>query len=809
MKALEILKREAGNGEQIIDPRDSRLQYEGRIDFGKETGPLWTFPATSVGVRFRGRRLEVLVTNYHAYWDNFLGYILDGQEHCVKLAESGITRILLYDGEREAGHGAEDGHELLLFKRQDSCHMVQIHGFLGSSDLELLPCRALPSRRIEVYGDSVSAGEVSEAVDYCGQPDPEHNGEFSNSYYSYAWITARKLGARLHAIAQGGIAVMDGIGYFMEPEQKGMESIFDKVQYQAQLLEKFPAELGSGDSLSGGRGEGKPLQWDFSLYRPQVVILAVGQNDAHPGDFCGEDYEGEQAAAWRERYAGLVRRLREIHPQAHIICMTTILNHHENWDRAIGAVCAGLGDRRIHHFLFSNNGRGTHGHIRKPEAERMAEELSAYIESLGEDIWRDTERIEHVFARAEKGEAITIGFLGGSITQGSLASRQENCYASLVYDWWQKRFPKAELTCVNAGIGGTTSHFGAARAAEDLLYARPDMVFVEFSVNDEDEAHFQECYEGLIRHLLRCEWKPAVMLLHNRFYSDGHSAQRIHDEVGRYYGLPRVCMGDVLYSRIQSGELSEEEVTPDGLHPNDRGHALLAELITDKLEGMYREFQERNSARTWAPGPEGEQGEEDTGEGHTGEEDTGEENTGEGHTGEVNTGEESTGEGHTGEGHTGEEDTGEGRMVGTLPEHLTLNRYENVRRFRNHNISPVTCNGFMADHTPQNAITEIFRRGWTAACTGDEISFEVESRCIALQYRRTVRRPAPKALAFVDGDLEHGVVLDGNFDEDWGDCLALQVLLEAERTERHRVTVRITEAEAVTTPFYLVSVLLA
>ena len=95
------------------------------------------------------------------------------------------------------GCGTESMHEVLLFKRQDSCHMMQIHGFLGSSDLELLPCASLPFRRIEVYGDSVSAGEVSEAVAYCGQPDPVHNGEYSNSYYSYAWLTARKLGARL------------------------------------------------------------------------------------------------------------------------------------------------------------------------------------------------------------------------------------------------------------------------------------------------------------------------------------------------------------------------------------------------------------------------------------------------------------------------------------------------------------------------------------------------------------------------------------------------------------------------------------
>ena len=84
----------------MIGPADSRLQYEGRIDFGKAAGPLWTYPATSVGVRFRGSRLEVLVTIYRAFWDNFLGYLLDRQEYCVKLQESGINRICLYDAEK-------------------------------------------------------------------------------------------------------------------------------------------------------------------------------------------------------------------------------------------------------------------------------------------------------------------------------------------------------------------------------------------------------------------------------------------------------------------------------------------------------------------------------------------------------------------------------------------------------------------------------------------------------------------------------------------------------------------------------------
>ena len=51
-----------------------------------------------------------------------------------------------------------------------------------------------------MYGDSVSAGEVSEAVEYTGKPDPEHNGQYSNSWYSYAWMTARRLDAEIHDI---------------------------------------------------------------------------------------------------------------------------------------------------------------------------------------------------------------------------------------------------------------------------------------------------------------------------------------------------------------------------------------------------------------------------------------------------------------------------------------------------------------------------------------------------------------------------------------------------------------------------------
>ncbi len=729
---MDKLSQYAGEKEQRISPFDEHLQYEGRIDFDKPEGPLWSYPATSVRIRFRGKRLKILLTNFRAYWNNYLGYVLDGREFCVQIPERGASCLTLCEEEEEAVH------DLLVFKRQDSCHILQIHGFLGDEGLVLLPCAPLPARCIEVYGDSVSAGEVSEAVDYCGEPDPEHNGEFSNSYHSYAWILARKLNARLHDIAQGGIALMDGIGYYMEPAQQGMESIFDKIQYQSQIFqsEDYREKVGGG-----------PKQWDFSRFRPQLVIVAVGQNDAHPEDFCGEDYDGEKAREWRSHYAAFLRTLRRIHPQAHILCMTTILGHHPGWDRAIEEACSSLGDPRIHHFLFRQNGCGTKGHIRTPEAEGMAEELKNYLDTLGEGLWRDHERLAEVMRRAGMGEKLKLGFLGGSITQGSLASSPDTCYASRVYRWWCGAFPEAEFTYLNAGIGGTTSHFGAARVAQDLLCEKPDVVFVEFSVNDDDDAHFQETYEGLVRRLLSCPWKPAVVLLHNRFYDDGHSAQRIHDVVGAYYRVPGVYMGDAILPRIASGEFAREELTPDGLHPNDKGHELLAEVICEYLEKVR------------ALGTEGS--------------------------------------------------AVSGSEVMPLSAPMTPNRYEYAVRLRNRELTVKENRGFLADEKKQKSITEIFRHGWSASEEGAEIAFEVWAACIAVQYRKTVTKPAPVALAVLDGREEEAVILDGNFDEDWGDCLYLQTLCEEDAPRNHRVTIRIVRAEGAATPFYLVSLLLA
>ena len=166
----------------------------------------------------------------------------------------------------------------------------------------------------------------------------------------------------------------------------------------------------------------------------------------------------------------------------------------------------------------------------------------------------DLERIKSVIQRAQSGQELTIAFLGGSITQGSLATVHENTYAYRVYKWWCDTFPQAKFNYVNGGIGGTDSYYGVSRAVTDVLMYQPDLVVVDFSVNDVDNIYCEETFEGVLRKLLGWHSRPAVVVLNNVFYDTGVSTQDIHNRLADHYGVPHVSMHDTIYRRMKAGE---------------------------------------------------------------------------------------------------------------------------------------------------------------------------------------------------------------------------------------------------------------
>ena len=350
-------------------------------------------------------------------------------------------------------------------------------------------------------------------------------------------------------------------------------------------------------------------------------------------------------------------------------------------------------------------------------------------------------RLKGFMNRAAKGERLTVGFIGGSITQGFSATDPEKCYAARTFGWLKKVFPNTEFDYVNAGIGATDSQFGAARVQEDLLQRLPDLVFVEFSVNDHSTPHFCETYEGLVRQIYGSASAPAMVLIHNVYYDTGKSAAYYHAQVGRHYDLPCISMQNSIYPAVAAGRLPAEKITADFLHPNDLGHEFMASVITNFLEKVIHD-------KTQEPQE-------------------------------------------------------------IFPAPLTENAYEHCVRLQYFNSTPEKS-GFEEDMTPQRDITDIFRNGWSAGEKGAYLEFTFRGTGAAVQYRRVKDGPAPIATAVVDENPETACVLDGTFDETWGDKLELTTLLEHGKEGRHTVAIRLAETHADdAVPFYLVSVIAA
>lgn len=364
-------------------------------------------------------------------------------------------------------------------------------------------------------------------------------------------------------------------------------------------------------------------------------------------------------------------------------------------------------------------------------------------------------RLKNLMKRAANGESLVIGFLGGSITQGSLSSTSKNCYAYLVYEWWKKSFPNAAFSFVNGGIGGTTSHYGGARAWKDVLCYRPDIVTVDFSVNDDANEFFEETYEGTLRRLLAAPSAPAVVVLNNVFYDTGKNAQNYHNRIADHYGIPHVSIKDTVYPDVESGKIVRADITPDNLHPNDKGHRLVADEICKLLDSIKAEMEEETIS---------------------------------------------------GENIEGKSTKTEASVL--LPAPLTENAYEHSRLIQIQDNEAI-LDGFLVDPIEKKGMLDIFKNGWTAAHTNDKISFEIECSCLAVQYRKSVQQPVPKAKAVIDGDEAHAVILDGNFTEDWGDCLYLEPLLHHAEKKVHRIEIIVTDAKDIVRPFYLVSLIVS
>lgn len=321
----------------------------GRIDRSDAEAPAFIWAGSLMQFAFTGAALRLTVENHVCYNGTIIGYMLDGAEHQLTLSKDCAPHV--YD----IPVSGDGEHRFTLFKRQDATHWYRVYGIEIAGELCELP--PLPAYKIECFGDSVTAGSVVEALEYVGASDPPvTDSQYDNAWHSYGMQLARMLPAQVHLTAQGGIALFDNTGWF-DNGRYGMETAYDKLWY-------LPYE---------------PMTaWDFSQYQPDLVIMAIGQNDAHRGGTDG-NLTGAERQRWLDRYCALLSDLMTKYPHAEFLLTLTILMHDADFETLLDEACERISSPRVKRFRFTRTGKATPGHPRIPEQTEMACELAKRI----------------------------------------------------------------------------------------------------------------------------------------------------------------------------------------------------------------------------------------------------------------------------------------------------------------------------------------------------------------------------------------------------------------------------------------------
>ncbi len=231
----------AGGG----DPSGDTIRFIGRFDTTNAEGPRFSWAGSAIVTRFSGTSLGVRFNDEStAAQSNFFQVVIDGEA-------KGVLKVNSEEDLYTVADGLPDGeHDLVLHRRTEPLVGVsQFLEFVPEQGEALLPVPAAPEHRIEVIGDSISAGY---GVDGANETCP-FTSDTENNYLAYSALTGRLVGAETTIVAWSGRGVYRN--------------------YNGEVAPTMPEIYGRTIA-----DEEQPA-WDFSSWVPQVVVINLGTND--------------------------------------------------------------------------------------------------------------------------------------------------------------------------------------------------------------------------------------------------------------------------------------------------------------------------------------------------------------------------------------------------------------------------------------------------------------------------------------------------------------------------------------------------
>lgn len=231
--------------------------------------------------------------------------------------------------------------------------------------------------------------------------------------------------------------------------------------------------------------------------------------------------------------------------------------------------------------------------------------------AASEPEWQARQGLPGVATRAKAGTGeLRVAYLGGSITAAE-------GWRPLMTTYLREQWPTVTIHEINAGLPGTGSDLGACRVGPDVLAHKPDLVFVEFAVNDNaaPPEQIERTMEGIVRQVLRANPATDLCFVYTlstpnlpeltagRLNPSAQAMERVADR----YGIPTVAFGFEVAKRVAAGELifkgtaedGAKAFSLDGVHPTASGHRVYLEV----LRRAWPELLKASGARGPLPEP--------------------------------------------------------------------------------------------------------------------------------------------------------------------------------------------------------------
>jgi len=202
--------------------------------------------------------------------------------------------------------------------------------------------------------------------------------------------------------------------------------------------------------------------------------------------------------------------------------------------------------------------------------------------------------------RARLGEKLNVVFFGASLTWGANAADPNvTSYRGLIMQRLTAAYPNAHFTFHNSAIGGTGSRLGIFRLDRDVLAHKPDLVFVDFSANDDifsTHPASLASYEAIVRRIIAEAHAPVVQVIFPFLWNmDPAELPNMHRRTAhlKLAAAYQTAVGDAIklaQDRIARGEVTAKEIWPlDGVHPCEKGYELFADAAWEAFRGAIEQ----------------------------------------------------------------------------------------------------------------------------------------------------------------------------------------------------------------------------